>query len=67
MMALALAMENSAAQKEIADLEQFRNLYHRDSLTGLYNRRGYEHFLRILYSRSKEENRHFTIVLIWMD
>lgn len=67
MMALALAMENSAAQKEIADLEQFRNLYHRDSLTGLYNRRGYEHFLRILYSRSKEENRHFTIVSIDMD
>lgn len=58
---------NSAAQKEIADLEQFRNLYHRDSLTGLYNRRGYEHFLRILYSRSKEENRHFTIVSIDMD
>ncbi len=58
---------NSAAQKEIADLEQFRNLYRRDSLTGLYNRRGYEHFLRILYSRSKEENRHFTIVSIDMD
>ena len=67
MMALALAMENSAAQKEIADLEQFQNLYRRDSLTGLYNRRGYEHFLRILYSRSKEENRHFTIVSIDMD
>lgn len=67
MMALALAMENSASQKEIADLEQFRKLYCRDSLTGLYNRRGYEHFLRILYSRSKEENRHFTIVSIDMD
>ena len=67
MMALALAMENSAAQKEIADLEQFRNLYHRDSLTGLYNRRGYEYYLRSLYSRSKEENRHFTIVSIDMD
>ncbi len=56
MMALALAMENSAAQREIADLEQFRNLYCRDPLTGLYNRRGYEHYLRILYSRSIEEN-----------
>ena len=67
MMSLALAMENSSAQKEIADLEQFRNLYRRDSLTGLYNRRGYEHYLRILYSRSKEENRHFTIVSIDMD
>lgn len=67
LMALALAMENSAAQKEIADLEQFRNLYRRDSLTGLYNRRGYEHYLRILYSKSKEENRHLSIVSIDMD
>ena len=67
MMSLALAMENSAAQKEIADLEQFRNLYRRDELTGLYNRRGYEFYLPTLYSRSKEENRHFTIVSIDMD
>lgn len=66
-MALALAMENSAAQKEIADLEQFRNLYRRDALTGLYNRRGYEYFLRTLYSRSREENSQFTIVSIDMD
>lgn len=67
MMALALAMENGAAQKEIADLEQFRKLYRRDPLTGLYNRRGYEYYLRTLYSKSKVEKGQLTIVSIDMD
>lgn len=67
MMALALAIENVSVQKEIADLEQFKNLYHRDPLTGLFNRRGYEHSLRSLYSKSKEEKKQLTIVSIDMD
>lgn len=67
MMALSLAIENVSVQKEIADLEQFKNLYHRDPLTGLFNRRGYEHSLRTLYSKSKEEKKQLTIVSIDMD
>lgn len=67
MMALSLAIENASVQKEIADLEQFKSLYRKDPLTGLFNRRGFEHYLRTLYSRSKEEKKQFTIVSIDMD
>ena len=67
MMALANAIENGSAQKEIEDLEQYRKLYRRDELTGLYNRRGYESSLRSLYSRSKKEKCQLTVVSIDMD
>ncbi|MDD6401830.1 MAG: GGDEF domain-containing protein [Lachnospiraceae bacterium] len=45
-MNLANAFENAAMQKKLADLEDIRNLYMRDSLTGLYNRRGFDKQLR---------------------
>ena len=46
LMGLANAIEEAEVHKQIADLENIRILYHKDALTGIYNRRGFEKHLR---------------------
>ena len=67
LMGLANAIEEALIHREIADLENIRVLYHQDSLTGIYNRRGFEKHLRGLYDRYEEENKYLSIVSIDMN
>ncbi len=67
MMGLANAIEEAAMHREVSSLEQIRTLYHKDALTGIYNRRGFEKQLRILHERYKEEEKFLSIVSIDMN
>lgn len=67
LMGLANAIEEAEVHKQIADLENIRILYHKDALTGIYNRRGFEKHLRSLYERYGEENKFLSIVSIDMN
>ena len=67
LMGLATAIEGANIQKELSSLEQIKNLYHRDALTGIYNRRGFERQLRIMGERYAEENKYLSIVSLDMD
>lgn len=64
---LANAIEDSYMHQELSGLEQIKKLYYVDSLTGIYNRRGYEKHLRDLYERYKDEGKYLSIVSIDMN
>lgn len=67
MSSLANAIEDTYMNRELSTLEQIRTLYHMDSLTGIYNRRGYEKQLRTLYDNYIEEGKYLSIVSIDMN
>lgn len=67
LMNLANAIENSSVQREMASLEEIKALYQRDSLTGLYNRRGYDKLLRDRFNQARETDGNFSVVSIDMD
>lgn len=67
MMGLANAIEEAAMHREVSSLEQIRTLYHKDALTGIYNRRGFEKHLRSLHERYAEEGMFLSIVSIDMN
>ena len=64
---LASAMKNAAVQGEIASLEQIKALYQKDTLTGLYNRRGFEKFAREKYEEAQNTDGYLTFVSLDMD
>lgn len=67
LLGLANAIEEAEMHQEVSSLEQIRTLYHKDALTGIYNRRGFEKHLRDLHDRHQEENKYLSIVSIDMN
>ncbi|MBO5057336.1 MAG: GGDEF domain-containing protein [Lachnospiraceae bacterium] len=64
---LANAIEDAYMHQELSGLEQIKKLYYVDSLTGIYNRRGYEKHLRSLHERYEDERKYLSIVSIDMN
>ena len=64
---IASAIENEKMHREIENLEIIKQLYHKDSLTGIYNRRGFEKQLRILRNKAIKEGKYLGIVSIDMN
>ncbi len=67
LVALANAIEDASMHREVIGLEEIKEMYLLDTLTGIYNRRGYESKLRELYKTTKEDKRYLSIVSIDMD
>lgn len=67
LLGLANVIEESAMHREVSSLEQIKTLYHKDALTGIYNRRGFEKHLRSLHDRYQEEGKFLSIVSIDMN
>ena len=67
LMSLANAIEDAKMHDEMSNLEQIKSFYLMDTLTGIYNRRGYEKKLSELYDRFKKEEFYLTVVSIDMD
>ncbi len=64
---IANVIENEKMQKEIENLEIIKQLYHKDALTGIYNRRGFEKQLRVLRSKALKEDKYLGIVSVDMN
>ncbi len=54
-------------QKNMGLLQELNNLYIRDALTGLYNRRGFENKSREYYEKAKKEKTGMAVIAIDMD
>ncbi len=67
LMSLANAIEDGVIHQNILGLEQIKMIYLKDSLTGIYNRRGFEKNLRQLYEGLQKGREHLSIVSIDMD
>lgn len=67
LLGLANVIEEAAMHREVSSLEQIKTLYHKDALTGIYNRRGFEKHLRSLHDRYQEEKKFLSIVSIDMN
>lgn len=64
---LANAIENCNVHRRLEKLEEIKALYQKDSLTGLYNRRGFDKVLRDKFMNDKNTNERYGIVSIDMD
>lgn len=64
---IAGAIENEKMHREIENLEIIKQLYHKDALTGIYNRRGFEKQLRVLRAKALKEGKYLGIVSIDMN
>lgn len=64
---IANVIDASELHKQIASLEEIRNLYLSDPLTGIANRRGFEKQLRALYEQRGQSDKFLSIVSIDMD
>ena len=65
---LGAMLENWRIREKLNDtVDRLENLYNRDVLTGLYNRRGYEQFFEKIYNRCKAKGRKVAIMIIDMD
>ncbi len=65
---ISILLENwHTKQKLNSTVEQLRNLYSTDVLTGLYNRRGYEMFFESFYRECYENHTGIAVFLIDMD
>jgi len=67
LLSLATAMKHSAVQSEMSSLEEIKDLYQKDTLTGLYNRRGFDKFSREKFEEAKRAGSELTIVSLDMD
>ena len=55
-------------RKELSvTVDRLENLYNRDTLTGLYNRRGYEMFFEEYYNECKTNSSRLSVMVIDMD
>ena len=64
---IARAIENFNIRNEFLDVEEMRRAYLQDTLTGLYNRKGFESNLIILEDRAKRHSFNLSMVSIDMD
>ncbi len=64
---IASAIENEKMHREIENLEIIKQLYHKDALTGIFNRRGFEKQLRVLRMKALKEGKYLGIVSIDMN
>ena len=65
---LGAMLENWRIRKELnVTVDTLENLYNRDMLTGLYNRRGYETFFDAKYKECVEEKKSLAVMVIDMD
>ena len=67
MLNLANAIENAMVQKELSSFEEIKALYQRDSLTGLYNRRGIDKLGREMFAKACDTGKELVLVSIDMD
>lgn len=67
LMGMASAIEGANMHREVSSLEKIKSLYHRDPLTGIYNRRGFERQLQSLHERFQDEGKYLSIVSIDMN
>lgn len=61
------AIENFNIRNEFLDVEEMKRAYLHDTLTGLYNRKGYESNLLILEDRAKRHSFNLSVASIDMD
>jgi len=64
---LSSAIERYESNLKIQDLEIIKQVYHKDTLTGILNRRGYDKILQETYNRVIKYNETIGIVSIDMD
>ena len=64
---VAKVIEEAEVHRQLTDMEELRKLYQMDPLTGIYNRRGFERQLHILYDEMEENGGFLSIVNIDMD
>lgn len=65
---LGVILENLRIQHELnVTVEHLENLYNRDMLTGLYNRRGYEMFFEEYYEECVRDKKGLVVMLLDMD
>ena len=60
-------IENFNIRNEFLDIGEMKRAYMLDTLTGLYNRKGYERNLQILEDRAKRHTLYISVVSIDMD
>lgn len=61
------AIENYIIRNEFLDVEEMKRAYLLDTLTGLYNRKGFESNLIILEDRAKRHDMYLSVASIDMD
>lgn len=61
------AIENYNIRSEFLDVEEMKRAYLLDTLTGLYNRKGYESNLLILEDRAKRHDLNLSVASLDMD
>lgn len=61
------AIENYNIRSEFLDVEEMKRAYMLDTLTGLYNRKGYESNLLVLDERAKRNNLYLSVASLDMD
>ena len=65
---LGAMLENSRIKQNLrVSVDNLENLYNRDMLTGLYNRRGYDFFFPEYYEKSVISGKNLAVMLIDMD
>lgn len=66
--AISNAIENILKQKQMNDLiSELENMYVQDVLTGLYNRRGFEKYGRMQFSKARAKDSMICVIGIDMD
>lgn len=61
------AIENFNIRNEFLDIEEMKRAYLLDTLTGLYNRKGYESNLLVLEDRAKRHDLNLSVASLDMD
>lgn len=64
---LATAIENTMIQNQLASFEELKMLYQTDSLTGFYNRRGFDKLSVEMHKEAVDKNKNLIFVSIDMD
>ncbi|MBQ8218276.1 MAG: GGDEF domain-containing protein [Bacilli bacterium] len=64
---LSNAIDRYESDMKIKDLEIIKTVYHKDPLTGILNRRGYDKIMQEKYNKTLQDNEAIGIVSIDMD
>lgn len=67
LMSLATALENASVRSELASTDKIKSLYQKDSLTGLFNRRGFDSMAKEMFSNAQNSNKNIHVLSIDMD